>query len=66
MAQIAILNKYRNELGRAYRKMYDNGARNEWCNRSCMRSYSCQPDKQKCGTINTSTQDNLILEIHGE
>ena len=23
MAQIAILNKYRNELGRAYRKMYD-------------------------------------------
>ena len=27
MAQIAILNKYRNELGRAYRKMYDNGTR---------------------------------------
>ena len=23
MAQIAILNKYRNELGRAYQKMYD-------------------------------------------
>lgn len=31
MAQIAILNKYRNELGRAYRKMYDNGTRSEWC-----------------------------------
>ena len=27
MAQIAILNKYRNELGRAYRKMYDNDTR---------------------------------------
>ena len=27
MAQIAILNKYRNELGRAYRKMYDNCTR---------------------------------------
>ena len=65
MAQIAILNKYRNELGRTYRKMYDNGMRSEWCNRSNMRSYSCRPDK-KCGTINTSTQDNLILEIHGE
>ena len=65
MAQIAILNKYRNELGRAYRKMYDNGTRSEWCNRSCMRSYSCRPDN-KSGTINTSTQDNLILEIHGE
>lgn len=65
MAQIAILNKYRNELGRTYRKMYDNGTRNEWCNRSNMRSYSCRSDN-KCGTINTSTHDNLILEIHGE
>ena len=27
MAQIAIPNKYRNELGRAYRKMYDNDTR---------------------------------------
>ena len=35
-----ILNKYRNELGRKYRKMYGGGrVRNEWCNRSTMKLY---------------------------
>lgn len=64
MEKGVVLNKYRNELGKLYRKVYDNGMRNEWCNRSSMRSYSCRPDR-KCGTINTFTQDNLILEIYG-
>lgn len=34
-----ILNKYRNELGRKYRKMYGGRVRNEWCNRSAMKLY---------------------------
>ncbi len=59
----AILNKYRNELGRLHRKEYDGGLRNEWCNRSSMRTYQCRPDL-KCGTIQTSVQDNLILELY--
>lgn len=64
MEKGVVLNKYRNELGKLHRKVYDNGMRNEWCNRSSMRSYSCRPDR-KCGTVNTFTRDNLILEIYG-
>lgn len=59
----AILNKYRNELGRQYRKQYDSGLRNEWCNRAGMRSYQCRPDR-KCGTVMTFAQDNLVLEMY--
>ena len=63
MAAKVCFNKYRNELGRAHRKEYDNGLRNEWCNRASMRSYQCRPDR-KCGTVMTFVQDNLILELY--
>lgn len=63
MAKGVILNKYRNELGRQYRKMYDSGMRSDWCNRSSMRDYSCRPDF-KCGTIVTFIQDNLVFEAY--
>ena len=58
-----IMNKYRNELGRAHRKEYESGVRNEWCNRSSMRSYQCRPD-QKSGTITTIVNDNLVIEMY--
>lgn len=57
-----ILNKYRNELGRMFRKEYDSGIRNTWCNRSSMRSYQVRPDL-KSGTIVTFIMDNLVLNI---
>lgn len=57
-----MLNNYRNELGKAHRKEYDGGLRNDWCKRSVMRSYSCRQD-YKCGTDNTFVADNLVLEI---
>lgn len=63
MAKSIVFNKYRNELGRKYRKLYDNGIRNKWCNRASMRSYQCRPDK-KSGTVVTFVQDNLILELY--
>lgn len=63
MANGVILNKYRNELGRQYRKMYESGVRNEWCNRSSMRTYQCRTDN-KSGTVVTFTRDNLILEVY--
>lgn len=50
------MNKYRNELGKLHRKEYDNGLRNEWCNRASMRSYQCRPDR-KSGTVMTFAQD---------
>lgn len=52
MTKAIILNKYRNELGRTYRKQYDNGLRTRWCNRSNMRSYQCRPNS-KCGVVLT-------------
>lgn len=60
-----ILNKYRNELGKAHRREYERGLRNEWCNRSTMRSYQCRPDL-KSGTILTMVNDNLVMEIYEE
>lgn len=63
MTRTVIINKYRNELGKAYRKAYDGGLRNEWCRRSAMRSYQCRPDF-KCGTLQTFTQENLLLETY--
>lgn len=63
MAKSIILNKYRNELGRKYRKLYDNGLRTGWCNRSSMRSYQCRPDS-KSSVVMTVIQDNLILELY--
>ena len=42
-----VLNKYRNELGRQHRKLYDGGFRNEWCNRSSMRTFQSRPDRKK-------------------
>lgn len=62
MTKAVILNKYRNELGKVYRKDYEGGLRNDWCRRSAMRSYQCRPDK-KCGVVQTFIQDNLILEM---
>lgn len=58
-----IMNKQRNELGRAHRKEYDGGLRNDWCKRSAMRSYSCRGDS-KCGVVNTFVTDNLVLETY--
>lgn len=63
MTKAIILNKYRNELGRAYRKKYDNGFRSSWCNRSSIHSYQCRPNS-KCGVVSTTIQDNLILEMY--
>lgn len=63
MTKAIILNKYRNELGRTYRKQYDNGLRTRWCNRSNMRSCQCRPNS-KCGVVLTTIQDNLILEMY--
>ena len=57
-----ILNKYRNELGRKFRRGYDSGIRTTWCNRSSMRSYQVRPDL-KSGTIVTFVMDNLVLNI---
>ena len=62
-----VLNKYRNELGRQQRKLYEGGFRNEWCNRSYMRTFQIRPDRMcpKSGPIQTFILDNLILEIYG-
>lgn len=59
----AILNKYRNELGKKFRYLYDNGVRNDWCKRSNMRSYMPRPDL-KFGTLTTFDRDNLVLELY--
>lgn len=58
---MVILNKYRNEFGKAHRKEYESGLRNAWCIRSNMRSYQCRQDG-KSGVVNTFLADNLVLE----
>lgn len=58
-----ILNKYRNDLGKRFRRLYDGGVRNEWCRRSNMRSYMPRPD-DKFGTLTTFVGDNLVLEVY--
>ena len=42
----AIMNKYRNELGRAHRKEYESGVRNEWCNPLLCAPISVGPTKR--------------------
>lgn len=64
MVQI-VLNKYRNELGRKFRKMYDGGGRSAWCRRSAMRAFMPRPDC-KSGTIATVVIDNLIMELYAQ
>lgn len=59
----SVLGKYRNELGKRFRKLYDNGFRNDWCNRTAMRSFTFRPDT-KVGTLTTFTADNLIIEVY--
>lgn len=63
MVRKVVLNKYRNELGKMYRRYYEAGVRNTLCSRSAMRSYQCRKD-DKSGTIVTFIQDNLILELY--
>lgn len=58
-----ILNKYRNELGKKFRRLYDSGVRNDWCKRSNMRSYMPRPDL-KFGTLTTFASDNLVMGIY--
>lgn len=64
MVQI-VLNKYRNEFGRKFRKMYDGGVRSAWCRRSVMRAFMPRPDC-KSGTIATVVIDNLIMELYAQ
>lgn len=58
-----ILNKYRNEDGKVFRKMYESGIRSERIRRKHFKSYQCRGDF-KCGPLLTSVLDNLALEIY--
>lgn len=58
-----ILNKYRNEDGKAFRKMYESGIRSEQIRRKNFKSYQCRGDF-KCGPLLTFVSDNLVLEIY--
>lgn len=57
-----ILNKYRNDLGRKFRKLYEAGIRDKKCRRSLMRSYQSRTDL-KSGVLGTFVRDNLVLEL---
>lgn len=58
-----ILNKYRNEDGRVFRKVYDSGIRSEKIRRKNFKSYQCRRD-YKCGPLLTFVLDNLVLETY--
>lgn len=58
MVRKVVLNKYRNELGKMYRRYYEDGVHNTLCNRSAMRSYQCRKDG-KSGTLATFIQFQL-------
>lgn len=58
-----ILNKYRNEDGKVFRKMYENGIRSERIRRKNFKSYQCRRDF-KCGPLLTFVLDNLVLETY--
>ena len=63
MLRKTILNKYRNEMGKRYRRVYEEGLRNDWCNRAHFKSYQVRPDS-KCGSLVTFVYDNLAIELY--
>ena len=58
-----ILNKYRNEDGKVFRKMYESGIRSKKIRRKNFKSYQCRRDF-KCGPLLTFVLDNLVLETY--